>query len=100
MKYYFSDFPSKLKTAKSGNTAYLLLPVHVNTDKKSPAHLPVMHPSNLSVFSCLLCEQTAQSHSGGELTLGEDTDVTLPWEQASSEQASLPRFVPRSLVAD
>lgn len=28
------------------------------------------------------------------LTLGKDTAVTLPWKQASSEQASLPRLSP------
>lgn len=35
-----------------------------------------------------------------ELTLGEDTDVTLPWEQASSEQASLPCLSPAPLFPD
>lgn len=29
-----------------------------------------------------------------ELTLGKDTHVTLPWKQASSEQAPLPHLCP------
>lgn len=38
--------------------------------------------------------------SEGELTLGEDTDVTLPWKQASSSTGLPPLFVPHSLVPD
>lgn len=67
--------------------------------KMSPSpSLSVRYPSNVSVFSCLLsavcffCFFTAQSEE--ELTLGEDTDVTFPLEQASSEQASLPHLSP------
>lgn len=78
----------------------------VTSSSPSLPNISRTSPSNAlfkseSVLSCLLSKQTAQfffystvNQSEEELTSGEDTDVTLPWKQASSEQASLPRLSP------